>query len=242
MASEYDLITSMDRLTEAMSKRAQAVLKKRGKSLGKPGLFTRMLSKNAGNGLVGQIGRRLHTAGRIKTAMGAKGSGAALQGAGKAAMGIGAAVNVTVGAFKSLVDTTNELIAANKQYAVASASMALTMGLRDAKELMRAQNKGEAIAPSARRLVDAEQGRKDATKPIEILLEKIANDVMAFANDVAKYLIEPVGRIAAILDLWLFGKEAPEEKKMASQVAAMAEKQFENAVNRNADWFKRGKQ
>jgi hypothetical protein len=85
---------------------------------------------------------------------------------------------------KAVLKLTDEQIQAARKLADAgSGAMAAVLNERDVKEMLRDQRKGNVQASSMRQLTEAEQRRKDATAPLENLLEIVTNKVLAAINN-----------------------------------------------------------
>lgn len=123
----------------------------------------------------------------------------AQRGYGKSLGGFGNVLGAAsaLGAFKKAVESaTDGAIAAARKYAEVSASMASVMAQRDVRELMRDREKGDRISSSARTLTNAEQDRKDNTKEIGILGERMWNYALAGGNKLVDALMTPLNEIS----------------------------------------------
>jgi len=109
---------------------------------------------------------------------------------------------------KAVSQATDAQISAMRQYAQVSASMAVVLAERDVREMRRNMEKGDALAGSTKMLVDAEQERKETTKPIEILADKIYNGFLTVGNKIVTELAAPLADLAKVIDKWIEdGKE-----------------------------------
>ncbi len=122
--------------------------------------------------------------------------------------GVGMAAGMVAGAAVGLklfhdavVRATDRLVEMNRHYAEVSASMAAVFAGRDVKEIMRDQEKGNRLSSSAQGLVDSEQRRKDGTKELEILADRVANGALSIANDLLAGLLLPLNLISQGINL-----------------------------------------
>lgn len=126
---------------------------------------------------------------------------------------------------KAIKQTTDSLIAMNRQYEHASASMAVVMAQRDFSEFRRDMRKGQDVSGSAGVLVDAEQYRKNQHEQIDILGEKLKNYAMAGINAIVGNMLEPINQMAESINEFVdmiakkFGLEKSERPATASEWA-----------------------
>lgn len=92
---------------------------------------------------------------------------------------------------KAVEQDTNQLLDNAKQFAQFSASMGQEFAEREARETFRKNEMGEREAGSTRFLIEAEQTRKDNTKEMILLLDRVENvlvGVLNYAETIAAYL------------------------------------------------------
>ncbi len=222
-----DYIRETGSLTGAIQAMVRSLeAKNKGKGIKGSPLSALFMAKG-GQGIVGNVSRGLihsarakqfagkqlrdraakaSAAGRTKTAAKLTSKAAGIEaGAGlmKFAGWVGIAATAANEFGKQVVQATDQQISAMKQFAQMSASMAAVMAQRDIKEMQRSMSKGNDLAESAGALVESEQRRKDATAPIEVLLDKIYNQMLDGANKLLSDILEPVGEAAQALMDWL---------------------------------------
>lgn len=132
--------------------------------------------------------------GRVGGMVGMRGAGGM---AGGAVGGVaGAAVAVGVAMYKAgeaVVKWTDEAMASAAKLAEVSGSMATVMAERDVKQMQRDMARGENTSGSARKLMEAEDARKNAMAPIETAIDNLTNNLLAWGNDIITPIAEKIG-------------------------------------------------
>lgn len=146
----------------------------------------------------------------------------------------------------AITRTTDSLIAMNRQYEHASASMSVAMAQRDFKEFQRDLRKGEKIAGSANTLANAEQYRKNQHEQIDVLGARLQNYFMAGVNALVGRILEPINDLAEsaneILDMIAekLGKEKTDRTPAsASEWANDIEDRMRQKIIDNQNMFER---
>lgn len=172
------------------------------------------------------------------------GGGGAAEGAGGAAEAAGAAGGVASGVLAAVVlvweyskalfkfkehveKATDALVQLQKGLADASPSMAAVMARRDFQELMRERKRGEALSDSAEYLTGAEQRRKDATLPVEVMWTEFKNRVYGFGNDMVGGMAQVVNGVLGLTEKFDDG-QAPTLAESVKRVQDAEQKRMEN--------------
>lgn len=143
--------------------------------------------------------------------------------AGTGVVGSTLAVVKVLGEFsKAIKQATDQAIAMNRHYAEMSSAMAGVMAQRDVKELMRDMRKGQAIAPSARMLTEAEQSRKDSHEQIDVLGARLENMALAGLNKLAEAILTPFNDVAGAINQ-LIDKLTPGDDKAQADLTQYVE-------------------
>lgn len=170
-----------------------------------------VLGRATRRGVGGLAARGVGMAARGAVAAGAAG-GAAGGVVGGVVGGLTLAA-VALKAFHMAVDRATEgALAAARQYAEVSGSMAAVLAERDLKELLRDQRMGEAQAGSTRALAEAEQRRKDATEPLSNAFADLKNNVLAFGNDVLADVLTPIAEAVKGIHDYFKDEEAKKQQ------------------------------
>lgn len=119
---------------------------------------------------------------------------------GQAAANVLAVSTTLVGFGKAVSENTQRLQAHNQTLAEVSGQMAAVMAVREQRELIRTMRRGDETAASAKFLTDAEQARKDATKEIAALGDKLSNYLEGFLERVVTVLASPINDIASLIN------------------------------------------
>lgn len=91
---------------------------------------------------------------------------------------------------------TDAAVQAARKYAEVSGSMAVAVAQRDIRELKRDMEKGNRLSGSAQGMMEAEQFRKDNTKEIEILGDRVWNGILEVSNTVLGTVMAPFNAMA----------------------------------------------
>jgi hypothetical protein len=111
-----------------------------------------------------------------------------------------------------------------RKLAEVSGGMAAVMANRDVTDMIRNMRRGDALAPSAKALSEAEARRKDAAEPMKQILETFKNDLLTLLNNGLVPYMELTSEVAKELYKWLNdGKEwMPGDAKDTGLGAAIA--------------------
>jgi hypothetical protein len=94
-----------------------------------------------------------------------------------------------------------ELLIVNFQLAEFSGAMAEVKAESDIREIERKQRMGEALAPSAQKLAEAQQNLEDALEPITTAFQQKQNEQLAWLTQKWADLMNNFGDIAAAIGL-----------------------------------------
>jgi hypothetical protein len=167
------------------------------------------------------------------SALGAGGALGAATGVGVAFVAVAAAVWKAIDSVKAM---TEEQVNYAKHLSQASGMMAAVVANRDVKEMMRDMEKGNRLSGSMNELFDAEQERKDNTKDIEILGEKIKNGLLTFSNNVISGLAKPFNELAAAINKKLGDEEEKPDLTSSEWAEQMLAETRAHQRNHKPDW------
>lgn len=150
-----------------------------------------------------------------KGVSGMKGLGGLGGGLAKAAGPVGVAIAAAdaLNEFKKAVyAATDAQLASAKKLAEVNGSLAATFAVREVSELKRDMQMAEATAGGVSELAASEQKRKDATLPIDALMENATNKVLGILNDIIAEIADAVTEvIKGIEKIPGVGKLRPDE-------------------------------
>lgn len=145
----------------------------------------------------------------------AKGRAAVALG-GKLAGGLGTAATALYEFQKAVHGASEANLQAQRRFAESSAAMAAVLAQLDVRQTFREMEMGNRLAPSARRLAEATDKRRESTKEAEILVTGVKNDVLAFFENGFAKALDAFSPLFRAINKYLGHGEEDDGKRVAT--------------------------